>query len=235
MGPDPQTRCTVCGKDIEFLAEKKKATCAFCGASHETDVTCREGHFVCNDCYHAPAGELIGIYCSATKEADPVAIARTLMDTPQLRAQESEQQFLISAVLLAAFLNVRGRAEEKPGKIEQARLRVSQIKGDFCGIYGDCGAAVGTGIFVSLVTGATPLSKNEWMLTNLATAKSLEAIALQGGPRCCRRNAFIAILSAVEFSRERFGIDMPVRQPVSCGRPIREENCPARDCPFFPA
>jgi len=235
MGPDPERTCRICGDDLEFLAEKKMATCSFCGEPHETDVACRKGHFVCDDCYHAPAEELIGTFCGSTKETDPVAIARALMDMPQLRTQESEQQFLIAAVLLAAFLNGRGTPGEKPGKIEQARLRVAQIRGDFCGIYGDCGAAVGTGIFVSIVTGATPLSKNEWMLTNLATAKSLEAIALQGGPRCCRRNAFIAILSAVGFSRERFGVVMPVREPVTCGWLSGHEACPARDCPFLPA
>ncbi|HPD75934.1 MAG TPA: DUF5714 domain-containing protein [Methanoregulaceae archaeon] len=234
MDSDPDRTCRICGNDLTFLAEKKMATCSICGEPHGTDRLCRDGHFVCDDCCQAPAAELISTFCGKTDETDPVAIARTLMDMPQLSTQESEQQFLISAALLAAFLNVRGTPGEKPGKIEQARLRVAQIRGDFCGIYGDCGSAAGTGIFVSIVTGATPLSKNEWMLSNLATAKSLEAVALQGGPRCCRRNAFIAILSAVRFSQERFGVVMPVRQPVTCGWLFGREACPARDCPFLP-
>ncbi|VUT25840.1 MAG: hypothetical protein MOIL_01256 [Candidatus Methanolliviera sp. GoM_oil] len=55
--------------------------------------------------------------------------------------------------------------------------------GGFCGYHGDCGAAVGTGIFISLITDATPLSKHEWKLSNLMTAKSLLSIANHGGPR----------------------------------------------------
>lgn len=233
MGPDHTHGCLVCGKDLVYRPEPVTATCYICGESHPADTLCVDGHYVCDRCYRAPAGEIIGSYCGTTTETDPIAIARTLMEMPQLRTRASEQQYLIAAVLLAAFYNVKSMAGEKLKKIEQARQRVSLIKGDFCGIYGDCGAAVGTGIFVSLVTNATPLSKDEWKLTNLMTAKSLEAISLQGGPRCCRRNAFIAILAAVDFSREHFGVVMPVKEPVTCGCSSRRADCPTKDCPYY--
>jgi hypothetical protein len=45
-----------------------------------------------------------------------------------------------------------------------------------------CGAGMGTGIFISIVTGATSLSIEEWRLSNLATAKSLLSISEHGGP-----------------------------------------------------
>ena len=38
-------------------------------------------------------------------------------------------------------------------------MRATDIKGGFCGFYGNCGAAVGTGIYVSIITGATPLTR----------------------------------------------------------------------------
>jgi len=50
------------------------------------------------------------------------------------------------------------------------KKRAEKVLGGFCGLYGGCTAAVGTGIFVSLVTNATPLSEGEWKLTNLTTA-----------------------------------------------------------------
>ena len=70
-----------------------------------------------------------------------------------------EHHFLIPAVLLSAFYNVSGEPGEKEKKIKQARKRAENVLGGFCGFYGDCGAAVGTGIFVSVITGATPLSQ----------------------------------------------------------------------------
>jgi hypothetical protein len=55
-----------------------------------------------------------------------------------------------------------------------------------------------------------PLSRNEWMLSNLLTADSLRSIAFAGGPRCCKRNTFLAIVEAVYFVKERLHIEMEI-------------------------
>lgn len=68
---------------------------------------------------------------------------------------------MVPAVWLAAYYNLKGDAVQKEERIKEAAKRAKQILGRFCGFYGDCGAAVGTGIFVSLSPGATPLSKWE--------------------------------------------------------------------------
>jgi len=225
--------CLVCGEDLEYLMEPRIVACSYCGQPSSTDVVCKKGHFVCDACHRAPAEEIIQRYCEATTEPDPIAIAKTLMGTPQVKMHGPEHHFMVPAVLLAAFYNVKGMRDEKLRKIGQARQRAELVKGGFCGTHGDCGAAVGTGIFVSLVTGATPLSKEEWKLSNLVTARSLETIALHGGPRCCKRNAFLAILTAVEFSREHFGVVMPVETPVICRFSPNNKECLAKECPFF--
>ena len=56
---------------------------------------------------------------------------------------------------------------------------------------------MGTGIFISLITDATPLSKEDWGLANRMTAASLNTIAEHGGPRCCKRDSFLAIMDAI--------------------------------------
>jgi len=233
MDPDHRRGCLVCGKDLKYLPEQIPARCYYCGESHETDVVCRDGHFVCDRCHRAPAEEITSRYCETTMERDPIAIARTLMNAPAVNMHGPEHHFLVPAALLAAFYNVQGKTDEKRVKIEQARQRAALIKGGFCGTHGDCGAAVGTGIFISLVTGATPLSREEWKLTNLVTAKSLETIALHGGPRCCKRNAFLAILTAVDFTREHLNVVMPVERPVRCDFSSQNAECLTRDCPFY--
>lgn len=105
--------------------------------------------------------------------------------------------------------------------------------GGFCGFYGDCGAAVGTGIFVSLLTGATPLSKKEWRLANLMTARSLSAIAEYGGPRCCKRNTFLALREALKFIEEHFGTQLDEGRPIKCGFHMLNKECLLEECPFF--
>lgn len=231
---EQKSGCLVCGKDLKYLKEKQTAACSYCGETHETEVICEEGHFICDTCHRAPAEEIIARYCAATTEPDPIAIARALMDTPQVKMHGPEHHFLVPAVLLAAYYNVRGMRDVKAQKIEQAKHRASLIKGGFCGTHGDCGAAVGTGIFVSLVTGATPLSREEWKITNLVTAKSLETIALHGGPRCCKRNSFLAIEAAADFSREHLGVVMPIAKPIVCRYSDLNRECLTKDCTFYP-
>ena len=115
-----------------------------------------------------------------------------------------------------------------------AKKRASQILGGFCGFYGDCGAAVGTGIFMSLVTNATPLSIAEWKLANLITAKSLFTIANHGGPRCCKRNTYLAIMEAVDFLKENLGVNLEVKKGLECEFHDLNNECLRQKCPFYP-
>ena len=66
------------------------------------------------------------------------------------------------------------------------------------------------------------------------TARALEAMTKVGGPRCCKRTGRIAIAEAARYTRERFGVDMPVSQP-RCEYYPQNRECLGRRCPFFPA
>jgi len=234
MEPEHKSGCLVCGKDLKYLPDPVAAACFYCGETHQTTAICHDGHFVCDRCHRAPAEDIIEAFCRTTQERDPLVIAETLMDTPQVKMHGPEHHLLVPAVLLAAYYNTKGDPEGKLKKIPQARQRAALVKGGFCGSHGACGAAVGTGIFISLVTGATPLSRDGWQLSNLVTAKSLETIALHGGPRCCKRNTFLAILTAGEFCREHLGTQFPTHEPVRCHYYANNGECLAKDCPFFP-
>lgn len=68
------------------------------------------------------------------------------MRNPNVKMHGPEHHFLVSAILLAAYYNTKKDYKEKATKIRMAKKRASQILGGFCGFYGDCGVAVGTGI-----------------------------------------------------------------------------------------
>ena len=67
---------------------------------------------------------------------------------------------------------------------------------------------ISAGMFVSIISKSTPLSKEAFALSHLMTAKALEQIGKIGGPRCCKRDSFLSILSAIDFVFENFGIQM---------------------------
>jgi hypothetical protein len=233
MNTRHRSGCLVCGKELVYLDSPEPGTCAICGTVRETDARCRDGHMVCDRCHALPAEDLIAQFCSHSGGTDPLAMAITLMRNPVIAMHGPEHHFLVPAVLIAAYYNARGEPELKAAKIRMARNRAELVKGGFCGFLGDCGAAVGTGIFISIITGATPLSREEWLLTNLCTAETLREIALHGGPRCCKRNLFLAIRSAVHFVRDHMDLTMPIAGEIRCEFFPLNRECRTTECPFY--
>jgi hypothetical protein len=58
-------------------------------------------------------------------------------------------------------------------------------------------------------------------------------VALNGGPRCCKRDSYLSILSAVDFVKENLGVEME-RTDVTCSRSQINNQCIGRKCPFAP-
>ena len=230
---EQKTGCLVCGRDLVYLDEPEELTCTSCGKRVAGSVKCREGHFICDDCHRLPAEEFILKTCLSTDIPDPLELALFLMRHPSVKMHGPEHHFLVPAVLLTSYSLVAGERERLPDRLQKARERARDVKGGFCGSHGDCGAAVGTGIFVSVLSGATPLSKVEWRLSNLMTSRSLHDIALAGGPRCCKRNTYLAILAAVAFVREEWGLDLPVKQDPVCDFSDLNRECLGLECRFY--
>jgi hypothetical protein len=102
---------------------------------------------------------VIEAVCQSTTLQNPIEIALTLMRDSRIMMHGPENHFLVPAVLLAAYYNTVHQPALKMPKILKARQRADNVLGGFCGYYGTCGAAVGTGIFISLITDASPLSR----------------------------------------------------------------------------
>lgn len=193
--------CFVCGKELVY-GQSEALECFYCHQVYDSNVKCLDGHFVCDRCHSASANKLIESFCTTSTMEDPLEMALILMRNPVVNMHGPEHHFLVPAVLLASYYNTLKDYAEKSLKINEARKRSSRVLGGFCGFYGDCGAAVGTGIFISLITNSTPLSIEGWRLSNLMTSRSLYTIANHGGPRCCKRNTYLAINEAVKFLKE---------------------------------
>lgn len=80
---------------------------------------------------------------------------------------------------------------------------------------------------------ANPLSEKTWQLSNLITAECLGVIAKHGGPRCCKRDTFLALQSAVNFLDQNFDIELPLTDPVQCEFSALNKECLECNCPFF--
>ena len=225
--------CLVCGAELLY-GKARLRSCHYCGVEEHGEAACENGHFICDGCHALPAEELIITSCLASEEKDPLRLAEDLMRDPRVKMHGPEHHFLVPAVLLSAISNLRGEKKLKARRLELARERAGQVRGGFCGHHGACGAGIGAGIFVSVLLEASPLSSREWQLANLATANALQKIAAPGGPRCCKRDTFLAVREAVAFVEEHFAEKLPVSERVQCHFHARNRECLLSGCPFYP-
>ena len=128
--------------------------------------------------------------------------------------------------------NDRARADYESA-LEEMKSRGSEYPGGSCGLWGCCGAAVSAGMFMSIVTKATPLTGKSWGLSNRMTAEALKAIGELGGPRCCKRNSFTAAAAAVKYTAENLGIEMELPEKIQCEFSGENRECLRKRCPYY--
>ncbi len=229
----PPSGCLICGADLEYLDQPEEMECQYCKRVCKSTTRCVNGHYICDRCHRLDTEDLIEVICLQSTEDNPFILMERIFSSPRVMTHGPEHHFLVPAVLVAAFYNHTRQPGKKELGIKNARHRAGLVKGGSCGLLGDCGAAVGTGIFVSIVTGATPLSREEWRMANLMTARALEKIALHGGPRCCKRNTFLALQEAIRFISTEMGIHLPEPGKISCRFSDQNRECLKDRCPFY--
>ncbi|KMZ52596.1 DUF5714 domain-containing protein [Dorea sp. D27] len=226
--------CLVCGRDLEYYDKAIKLECALCGQCFESRSACTDGHYVCDRCHAEKGIEVISDTCKRTASRNPIAIMQEMMQNPFIYMHGPEHHVMAGAALLAAYHNCGGNIDLSAA-LEEMRARGEEVPGGVCGMWGCCGAAVSTGIFMSIVTKATPLTGRSWQLSNRMTARALEAIAVLGGPRCCKRDCFTAVKEAAAMVKEAFDTEMELPQKIECGFFMENKQCLGQSCPYHPS
>ncbi len=210
-------------------------TCLYCKKSVETNFFCTGNHFICAECEQKFVWDLIDDYCLSSAQKNPVEMAEILMKSPGFKMHCPDHHYLVPAVLLASYSKKNRKKKKLEGWLKIARNRAEKVPGGFCGTHGSCGAAVGTGIFISTISGATPLSKMEWDLSNSMVGRSLLTMAKYGGPRCCKRVTYLSLQEAGRFLKERLSVQLEIPEEIECRFYHKnEEQCLKQHCPFYP-
>ena len=224
--------CLICKAPLEYLPQAEMMECALCHKQEMSNTRCVNGHYVCSDCHTEGMDAIIGM-CLAATSKDPFEILEQMMDAPFCYMHGPEHHVMVGAALLAAYKNAGGEVDLENALMEMYN-RGKQVPGGICGLWGSCGAAVSSGIFISIITGADPLTKESWGMANLMTSKALNNIGVIGGPRCCKRNGHIAIETAIDFVAENLGVQMEKNKHV-CRYFKNNNQCIGKRCPYSPA
>lgn len=229
-----QVGCVVCGKELIYAETSLAQTCTICGKVQESSISCPDGHFVCDKCHRSDAVGMIEVLALNSKKESPLDLAREIMALPSVHLHGPEHHVLVPLVLLASLRNLGVEVSES--RLQEALLRSSQLPGGICGSWGTCGAAIGAGIGLSILRRLTALKKEGWAETNRETGEILQRVGAFGGPRCCKRSTYSAILAAVEIL-ERDGVaKFP---PEAHEKPVckdfwRNQQCLKEECGYYP-
>ena len=223
--------CLICSSPLEYLTAQVQMTCALCGSVYPSKTRCERGHYVCDRCHAQGIDQIFGV-CLRETSRDPLEVLEKLMALPFCHMHGPEHHIMVGAALLTAYRNAGGQIDLEKA-LREMRARGAQVPGGACGFWGACGAGVSTGMFVSIATAATPLSAESWGLANAMTSRALAAIGSHGGPRCCKRDSFLAVQAAVSFCREHLGVEMECTTPT-CPHSHRNAQCLRENCPFHP-
>ncbi len=224
--------CLICKAPLEYLEIDELMECAICHKKENSKTRCINGHYVCNECHTTGMDQIIGL-CTKEKSKDPIEILEKMMDMSFCHMHGPEHHVMVGAALLTAYKNAGGRIDLEPSLTEMMN-RGKSVPGGACGFWGACGAGISTGMFVSIISGSTPLAEEPFALSHRMTAKSLGAIGEIGGPRCCKRDSYLSVLSAIDYVKEQFNVEME-KHEVICSRSSMNNQCIGKRCPFSKA
>ena len=207
--------------------------CGICHKKENSKTRCINGHYVCNECHTQGLDSIIRLSLEETSK-DPVEIMEKMMNLPFCHMHGPEHHVMVGAALLTAYKNSGGDIDLNEALIEMMN-RGRSVPGGSCGFWGACGAGISSGMFVSIISNSTPLSVEPFSLSHQMTSEALGKIGEIGGPRCCKRDSFISILTAIDFVRKHFGIEMERPDTVVCSYSAQNNQCIGRRCPFSKA
>ena len=170
--------------------------------------------------------------CLQEKSTNPVEIFYNIAQKEFIRIHGPEHHVLDGAALLTAFYNAGGKIDLNESLNELMR-RGLQMPGATCGMWGVCGAVTSMGAALSVIDGTGPLSVDDsWGKHMEFTSNALKCLSQVGGPRCCKRDAFLSFQEAIKFINENYAVELQ-NDKIECYFSEKNEQCIKSRCPFY--
>lgn len=230
-------KCEICGGNLIYVVSQedfKELNCEFCNKTFYTNVFCENQHYICDTCHTKGPIEIIEEICETTTSKDPFKLADKIMSHPKFKVYGPEHHVLTPAVILTVLRN--NNIKKLNGEeinlfdLKEGIRRASKIPGGWCGFYGSCGAGMGSGIAISIFTGATPSTDKQRSLANEMTSRSLAKIA-DNLEHCCKRSVKLSVCETLDFLKVKFNIDLDFT-PKRCIFSSVNDKCEEEECPF---
>ena len=166
------------------------------------------------------------------KSCNPIEIVKEIMHKDYINIHGPEHHFLDGAAFLASYKNAGGQLDLN-NALAELQERTIKMPGAMCGLWGVCGSTTSIGAALSIIHSTGPLSSDNFYKEHMKyTSSCIDKMSEIGGPRCCKRNAFLSIETAIKFVAENYGIKMESNK-ISCEFTNWNKQCIKKRCPFF--
>jgi hypothetical protein len=167
-----------------------------------------------------------------SKSKNPIEIVKSLMHKEFINIHGPEHHFLDGACLMITYKNAGGNINIESA-LDVLSERTIKMPGAMCGYWGVCGSSTSVGAALSVIHDVSPLSSSNYYKDNMEyTSLVIKKMSEIGGPRCCKRNAFIALSEAVKFIKDKYGIRMEFSD-IDCEFSFKNKQCIGLKCPFY--
>ena len=167
--------------------------------------------------------------CMREKSKNPVEIFYNIAHNEYGRIHGPEHHILDGASLLTAFYNAGGNINLQDS-LNELMKRGLQMPGATCGMWGVCGAVSSMGAALSIIDRTGPLSSDDsWGKHMEFTSSALYKVSQVGGPRCCKRDAFLSFQEAIKYINDNYDVELK----IECSFSDKNEQCFKERCPFY--
>lgn len=171
--------------------------------------------------------------CLQETSKNPIEIFNNIASKDFINMHGPEHHVLDGAALLTAYHNAGGSID-LPAALSEITKRGSMMPGATCGHWGVCGAVSSMGAALSIIDGTGPLSSDaSWGKHMEFTSAALACLAKTGGPRCCKRDAFVSFEQAIRHVNENYGVQLE-SSDITCSFSDKNVQCIKEKCPYYP-
>lgn len=165
------------------------------------------------------------------KSKNPIEIVKNIMNKDFINIHGPEHHYLDGASFLVAYYNTVSNIDLNK-TLEKLAERTIKMPGAMCGYWGVCGSTTSVGAALSIIHEVTPLSASDYYKDNMEyTSLVINEMSKIGGPRCCKRNAFLSLSIAVKFLKDKYNIIMDL-DDITCEYNSKNQQCIGLKCPF---
>lgn len=166
-----------------------------------------------------------------SKETNPIRIVKRIMQNDYINMHGPEHHFLDGGALMVAMRNA-GLEMDLEANLDKLASRAIMMPGAMCGYWGVCGSVASIGAVFSVLDNTGPLSNDIYYSRHMKfTSSVIEKMSLIGGPRCCKRNAFLSIREGIKYANEHYHLAMEIEE-IKCEFSNRNNQCIGERCPF---